>query len=547
MTMDPIQLAVLRGALEQIAEEMDTVLASSAISPVIADAWDRASGIFHPETGEVIVQGSTGMPIFIVVMQHTVQEVLKDHPPATMRPGDVFIINDPYRGGTHTMDVKFVKPYFRDGRLLLILANTGHWPDVGSMTPGGFTPASTDVYQEGLRFPPVKIYEEGKLNTSLLKVMLCNMRMAEERRGDMAAQVNALDLGCKRLDELFDRFDEALVFQAIRELNERSERLMRDHITQIPDGTYRFEELMDNDGVDPDPIRIAVKMTVMGSEIEFDLSESSTQRRGPFNSPYSSSVTGLMIAMKHVFVDVPINAGCFVPFRYVIPAGNMFNPLSPAPVSGSTTETVQRLIGITMGALAQALPGKVPAGSFGTGSNIGMGGESPTRGRYATIFYFGGGYGASASHDGLTNGSTLISASRNTSIEVLEHSVPILFTRYAVRENSGGAGKYRGGLGVEIDFHLRDGTAYLTLVGDRGLYGPHGLAGGSPGLPADHEFHRDGKSFRSEFHTKIDRLYISQSDGVRLKTPGGGGYGEPGERAIAQNEADLLDGYVSRQ
>lgn len=545
MTMDPIQLAVLRGALEQVAEEMDTVLASSAISPVIADAWDRASGIFHPSTGEVIVQGSTGMPIFIVVMQHTVQEVLKDHAPETMRPGDVFIINDPYRGGTHTMDVKFVKPYFRNGRLLLILANTGHWPDVGSMTPGGFTPASTDVYQEGLRFPPVKIYEEGRLNQSLLTVMLCNMRMAEERRGDMAAQINALDLGCKRLDELFDRFDESVVFQAIDELKARSEQLMRDHIMQIPDGVYRFEELMDNDGVDPDPIRIAVKMTVAGSEIEFDLSDSSAQRRGPFNSPYSSSVTGLMIAMKHVFVDVPINAGCFVPFRYVIPEGNMFNPTSPAPVSGSTTETVQRLIGITMGALAQALPGKVPAGSFGTGSNIGMGGESPTRGRYATIFYFGGGYGASANHDGLTNGSTLISASRNTSIEVLEHSVPILFTRYAIRENSGGEGKYRGGLGVEIDFHLRDGTAYLTLVGDRGLYGPHGLAGGSPGLPAHHEFHRNGKSFQSEYHTKIDRLYIAQSDGVRLKTPGGGGYGDPAERLMSQVEADRLDGFVS--
>ena len=543
--IDPILMAVLRGGLEQVAEEMDTVLAASAISPVISDAWDRASGIFHPETGDVIVQGSTGMPIFIVVMQHTVQEVLKDHPPESMREGDVFIINDPYRGGTHTMDVKFVKPYFRDGKLKLLLANTGHWPDVGGMTPGGFTPASTDVYQEGLRFPPVKIYEEGKLNVSLLKVMLCNMRLAEERRGDMAAQVNALDLGCKRLDELFDRYEERLIYEAISELDSRSERLMREHIAQIPDGTYQFEEQMDSDGVDPGPVRIAVTMKVLGSEIEFDLSDSAPQRRGPVNSPYSSSVTGLMIAMKHVFADVPINAGCFRPFHYVIPSGNMFNPIAPAPVSCSTTETVQRLIGITMGALAQALPGKVPAGSFGTGSNIGMGGNSPTRGPYATIFYFGGGYGASVDHDGLTNGSTLISASRNSSIEVLEHSVPLLFTRYAVRDESGGAGEYRGGLGVEIDFHLRDGTAYLTLVGDRGLKGPHGLCGGSDGLAADHVFHRQGKSFKSEHGTKIDRLYIAAGDGIRMRTPGGGGYGDPGLRARDRILDDVLDGYVA--
>lgn len=545
--MDPILLAIMRGALEQITEEMDTLIASSAISPVIADAWDRASGIFHPETGEVVVQGSTGLPIFIVVMQHTVQEVLKDHPPETMRPGDVFIVNDPYRGGTHTMDVKFVKPYFRNGKLLAFLANTGHWPDVGGMTPGGFTPCSTDVYQEGLRFPPIKIYEEGRLNTGLVKVMMSNMRVAEDRRGDMAAQINALDLGCKRLDQLFDRYDEPVVFEAIAELKARSEQLMRQHIADVPDGTYHFQDWMDSDGVDPEPFLIDMKMTVEGSEITFDLSGSSAERRGPFNSPYSSTISALMIGIKHVFADVPINAGCFVPFKYIVPEGSMFNPRPPAPVSCTTTETAQRLVCVTMGALAQAIPGKVPAGAFGTGTNIGMGGESPKHGRYATIFYFGGGYGANPGSDGLTNGSTLISASRNSSVEVLEHSVPLLFTRYAVRENSAGDGQFRGGHGVEIDFHLREGTAYMTLVADRGRTGPYGLDGGSAGVPAEHTFIRDGKPFKSEHLTKIDRLYIKAGDGVQLRTPGGGGYGEPQRRAPEQREADVRDGYVASQ
>jgi len=542
--MDPIMLAVMRGALEQIAEEMDTLIASSAISPVIADAWDRASGIFHPETGEVIVQGATGLPIFIVVMQHTVQEVLKDHPPATMRPGDIFIVNDPYRGGTHTMDVKFVMPYFQDGKLLAILANTGHWPDVGGMTPGGFTPCSTDVYQEGLRFPPIKIYDGGKLNDALLSVMMTNMRVAEERKGDMAAQINALRLGARRLDELFGKYGERTVFEAVDELKARSEMLMRGHISAIPDGSYHAQDWMDNDGVETAPILLDLVLTVAGDSITFDLSGSAPQCRGPFNSPYSSTISALMIGMKHVFADVPINAGCFVPFEFIVPEGSMFNPLPPAPVSATTTETAQRLVGLTMEALGKAIPGTVPAGAYCTGTNIGLGGESPRHGRYATIFYFGGGYGGNPDSDGLTNGATLISASRNSSIEVLEHNVPLLFTRYAVREGSAGDGRYRGGLGVEIDFELREGSAYLTLVADRGRGGPGGAAGGEPGKAADHAFVRDGQAFKSDYVSKIDRLYLRQGDGVRLRTPGGGGYGPPQARSAAARESDLRQGYV---
>ncbi|GGC66255.1 hydantoinase B/oxoprolinase family protein [Chelatococcus reniformis] len=540
--VDPITLAVLRGAFEQVAEEMDTVLAASAVSPVIADAWDRASGIFHPATGEVIAQGSTGLPIFIVVMQHTVQEVLKSHPADTMKPGDVFIVNDPYRGGTHTMDVKFVQPFFKDGRLLAIVANTGHWPDVGGMTPGGFTPVSTDIYQEGLRFPPVRLYDGGKLNEALVEVMLANMRVAEDRRGDMAAQLNALDLGCRRLDELFGRYGETLIFAAIDELKARSEQLMRQHIAEIPDGTYHVQDWMDSDGVDPDPVLIDLVMTVAGSEITFDLSGSAPACRGPFNAPYSSTMSALMIGVKHVFVDVPINAGCFVPFKIVAPVGNMFNPLPPAPVSGTTTETSQRLVGATMAALAQAVPDLVPAGAFGTGTNIGMGGYSPSKGRYATIFFFGGGYGAYADQDGLTNGSAVISASRNSSVEVLEQSVPILFTRYAMREGSAGDGAFRGGFGVEIDFELRDGDAYLTLVADRGRFAPQGVAGGGEGAKADHWFHTGGQAFQTEHLTKIDRLYLKPGDGVRLKTPGGGGYGDPAARDPELRRLDEADG-----
>jgi N-methylhydantoinase B len=541
---DPVTLAVVRGAFEQVAEEMDTVLAASAISPVIADAWDRASGVFHPATGEVIAQGTTGLPIFIVVMQHTVQHVLAAHPPETMKDGDVFIVNDPYRGGTHVMDVKFVRPFFQDGKLKAIVANTGHWPDVGGMTPGGFTPVSTDVYQEGLRFPPVRIVKQGVLNQDLIDVMMLNMRVASDRYGDLVAQLNALDLGCRRLDEVFRKWGDNVLYACIDELKARSEQLMRGHIATIPDGTYHFSDEMDSDGVDEGRLRLDLKLIVKGSEITFDLSGSSPETRGPFNSPISSTMTALMIGMKHVFWDVPINAGCFEPFHYIIPEGSMFNPRPPRPVSGTTTETAHRLVGVTMGALAQAIPDKVPAGFFGTGTNIGIGGTSPSYGPYATIFFFGGGYGGHAEGDGLTNGSTTIAASRNSSIEVLEQTVPILFSRYAVREGSAGDGEHRGGFGVEVAFDLRDGEAYLTLVGDRATAGPHGLKGGKPGASADHDFHTGGKSFKPPHLSKIDRLYLKPGDGCVLRTPGGGGYGDPASRTPQAREADRLNGLI---
>lgn len=543
--IDPVTLSVLKGALDQIAEEMDAVIAATAISPVIADAWDRASGIYDGKTGEVIVQGATGILLFTTVMQHTVQAVMKRHDPKTMKPGDVFIINDPYMGGTHTMDVKFVRPYFHDGEVVLFIANTGHWPDVGGMAPGGFTPAATEIYQEGFRLPPVKIYDGGVLNQILLEVMLLNMRVSEDRRGDMAAQINALEIGIRRLDELFATHGKEAILSAKVEMKERSETLMRSHIETIPDGTYHFSDIMDNDGVEDGEKLIDLVMTVRGSEIEFDLSGTSPACLGPFNSPLSCTVTGLMIAMNHVFWDVPINAGCFVPFSYTVPYGSMLNPEPYSPCCACTTETTQRLIGVVMGALAQAIPDQVPASAFGTGTNIGVGGNSPTYGRYATVFFFGGGYGGHPSGDGLTNGSTLVSSSRNSSIEILEQAVPVLFSKYAVREDSAGAGKYRGGLGVEVAFTLRDGEGTFTLVGDRGVRGAYGLQGGRPGLPAQHTFHAGGQSIIPKFLTKIDRFVVKAGDGAYLRTPGGGGWGDPDERAPKAIKADIMRKYIS--
>jgi N-methylhydantoinase B len=542
--IDPVLLAVMRGALEQIAEEMDTALAATALSPIISDAWDRASGIYHPRTGEVIAQGTTGLPLFIAVMQASVQEILKAHPPETMRSGDVFVLNDPYCGGTHTMDVKVVKPYFHDGKLTMILANTGHWPDVGGMTPGGFSASATDVYQEGIRIPPIRIVNQGVLDKDLIELLLLNMRISRDRRGDLAAQINSLDLGAQRLDALFNRYDVAEVFRYIDELKRRSEDLMRQKISSIPDGVYHFQDSLDNDGIDFDTILIDVAMHVKGSEITFDLSGTAKACRGPFNSPLASTISGLMIGVKHVFWDVPINAGCFVPIKYIIPENCLLNPLPPHSVSGCTTETIQRLIGVVIGALGKASPDLAPAGPFGTASNICLGGESPSMGQYVSLTFWGGGYGGHALGDGLTNGSSLVSAARNASLEIIEQTVPILFTRHAVREGSAGDGEYRGGFGTEIGVQLRDGETYLTLVGDRGVIGPFGMWGGRPGATSDHEFHVGGKTFKVPHLTKVERLHLKAGDGILLRTPGGGGYGDPNKRSKEAREYDQRNGYV---
>lgn len=543
--IDPILLAVIRGALEQVAEEMDTALSVTALSPLISDALDRASGLYHPKTGEIIAQGSTGLPLFIAVMQSSVQEVLKAHPLETMRPGDVFLVNDPYRGGTHTMDMKVVKPHFRDGAVAMILANTGHWPDVGGMTPGGFTAVATDVYQEGLRIPPIRIVKEGQLNTELLDLMLLNMRVSSDRYGDLAAQINSLELGSKHLDALFDEYGVSKLYAYIDELKARSEKLTRERISSIPDGVYHFSDQLDNDGIDHDFVVIDLKLTVNGSEITFDLSDSAKACRGPFNAPLASTISGLMIGVKHIFWDIPINAGCFVPFKFIVPPGCLFNPLPPHSVSGCTTETIQRLIAVVIGALGKAIPNEVPASPFGTASNISIGGYSPTKGHYATLFVWGGGYGGHSKGDGLTNGSTLVSAGRNSSIEVIEQSIPILFTQYSVREGSAGDGQYRGGFGVKIGMQLLDGEGYLTLVGDRGRAGPPGMLGGCSGLPSDHDFHVGGKTFKVPHLTKVERLHLKAGDGVLLRTPGGGGYGDPQKRSAQARERDRQNGYVN--
>jgi N-methylhydantoinase B len=545
MKLDPITLAVIHGSLEQIADEMDATLERMAFSPVISDGFDRASGIYHKKNGEVITQGPRGLPNFIYVMEFTVRSVIERV--SDVAEGDIYIVNDPYLGGTHLMDVKMVKPFFYKGKLTAFLANSGHWPDIGGRVPGGFCTKATEIYQEGLRLPPVRLFNRGKLNKEVLDIILHNVRVPEERQGDLVAKVASLNLGADRLTKLLDRYGEDTVFAAIEEMKTRSEQLMRSYIETIPDGKYVFEDYIDSDGVEWKPLTIHLEMEVKGNEVYIDFSKSSPPCKGPLNSVLSTTIAGVYIAFKHVFPDVPINAGCFLPFSFDIPPTTFLNAQSPRPVSGCAAEVCQRVIDVVLGALSQAIPERCYAAPMGTVTNLSVGGEDPKKGYYVFYSFIGGGYGGNYLTDGLINGNPTIALARTQALEIFEARYPVLFTRYAIREGSGGAGMRRGGLGVIFEFQIRRGEASASLLGERGRFAPFGILGGKSAKLAKHTFVLQGKEYLPPHISKDEGILMQSSDLLRLETPGGGGYGDPMKRPPELVLQDVRRGYYSRE
>lgn len=377
--VDALSLAVVRGRLEQIVDEMDTVFERMAFSPVISDAWDRADGIYSATDGSMIVQGARGLPIFVGTMQYTVASVIATV--SRLEPGEMYLVNDPFAGGTHIMDTKLVRPFFYRGELFAMLANTGHWTDLGGRVPGGFGAAASDCYQEGLRIPPVRLFAGEELNEDILAILQTNSRLPDDVLGDVEAQAMALRAGERRLTELLDEYGTELVSAVIQELRARSAQQMRSYISELPDGTYQFTEEMDNDGILDEVLRVAVDLTVSGDHMTVDFSRSSPPCEGPMNSVYAATLSSAIVAIKHIFPDIPINSGIFEPLTFVIPETVFLNAMPPRPVAGCAAETSQRVITAVMGALAEAVPDRVPAGSSATSNNLSIGGldEDGTR------------------------------------------------------------------------------------------------------------------------------------------------------------------------
>ena len=538
--LDPVTLSVIQNGLIQVCNEMDLAFVRAAFSPVISEALDRSDGIYHRETGALIAQGDLGLPVFVGTMQFGTKEVIRRA--RAIAPGDLFIVNDPYMGGTHLMDVRFVKPFFYKGELFSWLANTGHWPDTGGAVPGGFSATATEVEQEGLRLPPVKLFKKGEMDEEILSIILSNIRIADQRIGDIQAQAAALTVGERRLTVLLDRYGKDTVEEAIVELRARAERQMRAKIAQIPDGVYLGEAFVDSDGVVDEPLRIAMKITKKETDLTFDMSGSSPPCQGPMNSVIATTKSSIYLAMKHIFPEVPINAGTFAPLAIVEPRGTFLYAEYPRPVSGCAAEVSQRIAEAVFAALTPAIPDLLFAAPAGTSGNFALGGHDPKSGRsYVMYLISGGGYGGSRDGDGMSNGCSTIGISKTTPIEIIEQRYPVLIEEYALHEGSGGAGEQRGGFGVCYRVKLRR----ASFVMDHGRYGPQGAMGGGDGGVNRVVVERGGETYIPPHLSKDQDIRIAEGDWVSVCTPGGGGFGDPLERDPALVETDVRRGYYT--
>lgn len=544
--LDPVTLAVLKGRLEQIADEMDATLFRSAFNPIIAEAHDASHGLYHARTGETLVQGKLGLPVFVGAMSFAVRSVIDKLAAAGEAParGDVFLFNDPYDGGTHLSDFKLVQPYFYDGQPFCYLASVGHWHDVGGNVPGNYNPVATECFQEGMLIPPVKLFAGGELRQDVVDIVMANSRLPRSLYGDLNGQINALGIGVQRLDALLGDYGPDTVRSALAALKKRAATLMSQAIGELPDGTYSAEDYLDNDGIVDEPLRIALDVTVEGSRMTLDFSRSSAACQGPVNIARSTTVASCYVALKHLFQEVPANAGVLEPIEFIIPRGSLLSVRAPRPVGGYT-ETILRVIDTLFVALAEAAPGRVNGCAYGTINALSMAGHRADGSRWVMFSFFGGGHGGHPAGDGLNHGNAPISMATIPPLEILEAAYPIRFTQWGLRPDSGGAGTHRGGLGAVYEIELLADAADAFLFAERGRHPPPGVLGGGAGATNRFRYQHGGEEREPAMVSKMVGIKLARGERLRLETPGGGGYGRASSREPRAVAEDVRLGYVS--
>lgn len=540
--LDPVTLAVLRGRLEQISDEMDATLFRSAFNPIIAEAHDASHGIYDAATGATLVQGKSGLPIFVGVMAFGVKAVI-DKFGTTAAPGDVFILNDPYAGGTHVSDIRLVRPHFRDGALFCWLASVGHYHDVGGPVPGNYNPAATEVLQEGFLLPPVRLVAAGEFRQDIADILFANSRQPMSAYGDLNGQLAALELGGRRLDELLDSYGDATVAEAFAELRARAARQMRTIIAALPEGTWTEEDFLDNDGRHDVPLRIALAVTIRDGTMTWDFSGTAPACEGPVNISYATTVAACYVALKHLFPEVPANAGVLDPLSFIVPEDSILHATPPRPTAGYT-ETILRLIDVVFSAFDRIAPGSANAHAYGTINALSLAGRRADGRGWVMFSFFGGGHGGNPDGDGLNHGNAPISTATIPPVEVLEAAYPVMFTQWALRENSGGPGRHRGGLGAIYEIELLEETAEAFLFGERARFAPRGVHGGGDAAANHFSYQQDDGWHEPPMASKMVGIRLSRGQRVRLETPGGGGWGDPAQRSPELRARDLRLGYV---
>jgi N-methylhydantoinase B len=526
MPVDPISLEVFKNMFISVSEEMGVALQRTAYSPNIKERQDFSCAIFDPP-GQMVAQAAH-QPVHLGAMPASVQAALETFPD-TLRPGDIVILNDPYLGGTHLPDITLVAPVYvaEDGNKQLVgfVSNRGHHADVGGMTPGSL-PLSTELYQEGLILPPIKLARGGRLNQEVIQLICRNSRTPEERKGDLAAQIASIRVGERRLQEVAQRYSVAETLEYMAELLDYSERVTRQAIQRIPNGVYKVLDYMDDDGLTEEPVPIAVAITVSDDEMTMDFTGTSPQRPGCINAPQAVTVSACLYVVRCVVGEAaPANQGCLRPVHIITPRGTLVNPEPQRGVAGGNVETSQRITDVLLTALAQALPELIPAASQGTMNNLLIGGHDLERNKpfvyYETI---GGGMGARPSKDGISGIHTHMTNTMNTPIEALEFAFPLRLKRYTLRRGSGGQGKYKGGDGLARDVEFLT-PARVTVLSERRRFAPPGFHGGHHGQPGENVLLRGGYE---EVHLAgKETLDVAPGDVLSIRTPGGGGWGKP--------------------
>ena len=537
---DPIELEIFKNIYHSIAEEMGAALRRTAFSPNIKERRDYSCAVFDPD-GEVIAMGDH-MPVHLGSMPMSVRAAVEAF---SLEPGDMVMLNDPFRGGTHLPDITLVAPvHMWRGRPRprkagnfpdFYVASRAHHADVGGAYPGSMG-LCREIYQEGLRIPPVRIMRAGKMDRDILALLLNNVRTPDEREGDLGAQIAACHTGAERLREVCARYGLQRTHQAARELLDYSEEMMREFLKRVPPGSYRAEDFLDNDGISQKPIRLAVEITFgrdrgrgrppHTSVVRVDFTGSDPQVAGSVNAVEAITYSACFYVFRCLLKeDVPATAGLMRPIRVIAPPGTVVNARPPAAVAGGNVETSQRIVDALLRALAQAVPDRIPAAASGTMNNLTIGGIDPRTGEpFAYYETIAGGMGARPGKPGVSGVHTHMTNSLNTPAEALEYSYPLRVRRYSLRPNSGGKGQYPGGDGIVREIEVLT-DAEVTLLAERRTRGPWGLSGGKDGAPGKaFVVHQNGST--QELPGKFN-VRLRKGERIRIESPGGGGWGRP--------------------
>ena len=518
MLLGPFELEIFRNILSSIAEEMGMILVRAAFSPNIKERRDLSCAIFE-SNGEMIAQAAH-IPVHLGSMSFSVKSVLEE---LDIQEGDIFILNDPFRGGTHLPDVTCIAPVFIDRKPEFFIAARAHHADIGGSTPGSM-PLSSSIYEEGIIIPPSRLYGKGRINRSLFEKIIYSSRDPEEREGDFRAQVGALKLGIKRIKEVADKYGLQTVKEAGSELLDYSERMMRKVIRDIPDGAYKFEDHLDNDGVGTNNIKLKTSVKIKGEKANVDFTGSSVQVKGSLNVPISVTTAAVLYVFQALAPqDLPLNSGPLRIIEVIAEKGTLLNAKFPAAVSAGNVETSQRIVDVVFGALSKAIPKKIQAASSGTMNNFTFGGKNPITGKeFAYYETIAGGMGGRYGKDGVSAVQTHMTNTLNTPIEALERDLPIRIDNYSIRKGSGGSGKYRGGDGIVREYKFLSG-ARVSIITERRKFTPYGVYGGKPGKKGRNTLIRNN---RSKILPAKASLEVKAGDALRIETPGGGGWGK---------------------